>query len=190
MALAARRDATQPYVLHLTDDQLIARALDGDKAAFAALVERYQRPVNALAKRMLRHSADAEDATQETFVRAYVRLASYRTGSNFRAWLLAITAHWCIDQLRRHQPIPLDAFQSIVEKTDGPESQALRSERRREVRRQLAALPDNYREVIELRYWRDLSYAEVGAAIDEPPSTVRMRLFRAHRLMRAALTEL
>lgn len=189
MALPARRDATALHLVDASDDHLVARALDGDKAAFTTLVERYQQQVNALARRMLRQPADAEDATQETFVRAYVRLASFRMGSNFRAWLLAITAHWCIDQLRRHHPIPIDVFQSLVEKSDGPETQALRAERRREVRQQIANLPDNYRQVIELRYWQELSYAEVGTTIDEPPSTVRMRLFRAHRLMRAALGE-
>lgn len=178
-----------PLPPELSDDLLVGRALDGDKAAFTALVERYERPVHALARRMLQRPADAEDAAQETFVRAYLRLSSFRRGSNFRAWLLSITAHWCIDQLRRHQALPLDACQSIAEKTDSPETQALRAERRREVRRQIATLPDNYRQVLELRYWQELSYAEVSAAIDEPPSTIRMRLFRAHRLMRAALAE-
>ena len=189
MALPARHDAPALQVVDLSDDCLVARALDGDKAAFTVLVERYQQPVHALARRLLRQPTDAEDATQETFVRAYVRLSSFRAGSNFRAWLLAIAAHWCIDQLRRHQPIPIDIFQTLVEKSDGPEALALRAERRREVRHQLASLPENYRRVIELRYWQELSYAEVGATIDEPPSTVRMRLFRAHRLMRAALGE-
>ena len=176
-----------PFPLDLSDERLVARALDGDKAAFTALVERYRPPVQALAKRMLRHPADAEDAAQETFVRAYVRLATFRPGSNFRAWLLAITAHWCIDQLRRHHPLPLDACQSLDARDDSPETQAVRAERRREVRRQIAALPAHYRQVIELRYWQDLTYAEVGDALAEPASTVRMRLFRAHRLMRAGL---
>jgi RNA polymerase sigma-70 factor, ECF subfamily len=170
-----------------SDERLTALAREGSEAAFTALVERYRRPVHALARRMLRHPADAEDAAQETFVRAYVRLTTFRPGSNFRAWLLAITAHWCIDQLRRHQHASLDACQTLDARDDSPEAQALRAERRREVRRQLAALPDHYRRVIELRYWQDLTYAEVGDALAEPASTVRMRLFRAHRLIRAGL---
>ena len=187
MVLVASRDLPLPLSAAQSDEQLVARALDGDKAAFTALVERYRQPVHALAKRMLHQPADAEDAAQETFVRAYVRLASFRPGSNFRAWLLAITAHWCIDQLRRHQPASLDAYPSLDTRDDSPEVQALRAERRREVRRQIAALPEHYRRVLELRYWQDLTYAEVGDALAEPPSTVRMRLFRAHRLMRASL---
>jgi RNA polymerase sigma-70 factor (ECF subfamily) len=176
-----------PFPVAATDEQLVARALDGDKAAFSALVERYRRTVYALAHRMLRQPADAEDAAQETFVRAYVRLATYRPGSNFRAWLLSITAHWCIDQLRRHQPLSLDTYPALDARGDDPESHAIRAERQREVRQQIAALPGHYRQVIEMRYWRDLTYAEVGEAIAAPASTVRMRLFRAHRLMRAGL---
>jgi RNA polymerase sigma-70 factor (ECF subfamily) len=176
-----------PFPVPPTDEHLIAQAIAGDKAAFTTLVERYRRVVYALAHRMLRHPADAEDATQETFVRAYVRLATYRPGSNFRAWLLSITAHWCIDQLRRHQLVSLDNYPALDARGDDPETHAIRAERQREVRQQIAALPEHYRQVIELRYWRDLSYAEVGDAIAVPSSTVRMRLFRAHRLMRAGL---
>jgi RNA polymerase sigma factor (sigma-70 family) len=176
-----------PFPVTPTDDRLVAQAIAGDKVAFSTLVERYRRTVYALAHRMLRHPADAEDAAQETFVRAYVRLATYRPGSNFRAWLLAITAHWCIDQLRRHQHVPLDNCPALDARGDDPEAHTIRVERQREVRQQIATLPEHYRQVIELRYWRDLSYAEVGAATALPASTVRMRLFRAHRLMRAGL---
>jgi len=172
-----------------TDDQLVAWALVGDKAAFATLAERHKQAVYALAKRLLRHPSDAEDAAQETLLRAYTRLASYRIGSNFRAWLLAITAHWCIDQLRRRQTVALDPTQPLVADDDSPEVQAIRAERRREVCQQLATLPERYRGVIELRYWQELSYAEVGAVLAKPNSTVRMRLFRAHRLLRAALLQ-
>ena len=187
-APVARHSAT-PRPTTPPDDQLVAQALGGDKAAFAALVERYKQPVYGLAKRLLRHPSDAEDATQETFIRAYVRLASYRIGSNFRAWLLSIAAHWCIDQLRRRRTVALDLTQPLVAGDDSPEVQALRAERRREVRQQLATLPEHYRGVIELRYWQGLSYAEVSEVLAEPTSTVRMRLFRAHRLLRAALTQ-
>lgn len=169
------------------DDLLIARALAGDSAAFGALVERYKRPVHHLALRILRNPTDAEDAAQEAFVRAYVRLGTYRPGSNFRAWLLSITAHWCIDQRRRRGTVPLDdSSTERAARDDGeePEESYLRDERRREMRLQLAALPSHYRKVLILRYWHDLSYAEVSAAIGQPISTVRMRLYRAHRRLK------
>jgi RNA polymerase sigma-70 factor (ECF subfamily) len=184
---------TPPTVMYSattpSDDQLVGWALDGDKAAFTALVERYKQPVYTLAKRLLGNPSDAEDATQETFIRAYTRLASYRSGSNFRAWLLSIAAHWSIDQLRRQQAVALDLTLPLASDEDGPELLAMRAERRREVRQHLATLPERYRGVVELRYWQGLSYAEVGATLTEPTSTVRMRLFRAHRLLRAAMAQ-
>ncbi len=189
MDLAAQHSAPIPFPQTTPDDQLVAQTLAGDKAAFATLVERYKQAVYTLAKRLLRHPTDAEDAAQETFIRAYVRLSSYRTGSNFRAWLLSITAHWCIDQLRRHQTVALDLTQPLIAEDDSPETQAVRAERRREVRQQLATLPERYRGVLELRYWQDLSYVEVSEILAKPTSTVRMRLFRAHRMLRTALAQ-
>ncbi len=173
------------------DDALVARVLGGDGDAFAPLVERHQRPVYALALRMLGNAADAEDATQETFVRAYTRLATYRPGGKFGSWLLAIAAHWCIDHLRRR---PVASLEALVEGAgaagltvplagDSPETLALATERRVEVRGWLARLPASYRRVLVLRYWHELSYAEIGRALDEPVSTVRMRLLRARRAM-------
>lgn len=189
MALAARHDHARPRPPGPSDEQLVARARGGDGAAFAALVERYQRPVHALARRLLRHPDDAEDAAQETFLRAYTRLDSYRPGSDFRAWLLAIAAHRCLDQLRRKRAAPLAVDEVLAAPGDGPEEVLLRAERRREVARAVAALPAHYRAVVDLRYRQGYSYSELGPALGIPLTTMRMRLFRAHRRLRAALAD-
>lgn len=172
------------------DDSLVERALVGDTAAFVMLVERYKRPVYTLAYRLLGNPADAEDAAQETFVRAYTRLTSYQTGSRFGSWLLSITSHWCIDFLRRRRAVSLDAAGIVNAEPigpspadDHPESLALQSERQREVRQWLASLPEPYRSVLVLRYWHDLSYAEISETTGLPVSTIRMRLFRARQLL-------
>ena len=170
------------------DDQLVARTRAGDRAAFALLVERHQGMVYALAHRMLGSAADAEDAAQETFVRAYTRLGTYQPGGKFGAWLAAICAHWCIDHLRRTRAVPLDTVATgpgalSVGERQQPEALALRAERRMEVRDWLARLPAPYRRVLVLRYWHELSYAEIGRALGEPVSTVRMRLFRARKAL-------
>jgi RNA polymerase sigma-70 factor, ECF subfamily len=182
----------------LSDDELALRGAAGDGAAFVVLVERYKRPVYALAYRILGNSADAEDAAQETFVRAYTRLSTYQPGGRFGSWLLAITSHWCIDHLRRRRSVSLDsntALGGFLDKGELPEALALRSERQNEVRQWLLCLPEAYRLVLILRYWHDLSYAEISTATGLPVSTVRMRLFRARQLLmrqrgeqRAALT--
>jgi RNA polymerase sigma-70 factor (ECF subfamily) len=172
------------------DDSLVERTLVGDTAAFVLLVERYKRPVYTLAYRLLGNPADAEDAAQETFVRAYTRLTSYQPGSRFGSWLLSITSHWCIDFLRRRRAVSLDAAGIVNAEPIGPstadehpESVALQSERQREVRQWLASLPEPYRSVLVLRYWHDLSYAEISETTGLPVSTIRMRLFRARQLL-------
>lgn len=179
-----QEEATNDIAAAPGDDSLITRTLAGDHTAFETLVERYKRPVYRLALRLLANPADAEDAAQEAFVRSYVRLSSYKQGTNFKAWLLAITAHWCIDQRRRRKTISIEAIQAegmILTHGEEPEARFLKVEWQREVRSRLTALPEHYRQVLVLRYWHGLSYAEVGRALDEPTSTVRMRLFRAHR---------
>lgn len=172
------------------DDQLVCRILGGDSAAFVMLVERYKRPVYALAYRLLGNTTDAEDAAQETFVRAYTRLTSYQLGSRFGSWILSITSHWCIDFLRRRRAVSLDAPGNGATETilsgnsaDQPEILALLSERQREVREWLSSLPEPYRAVLDLRYWHDLSYAEISETTGLPISTIRMRLFRARQLL-------
>jgi RNA polymerase sigma-70 factor (ECF subfamily) len=173
-----------------SDDMLVVRTLDGDTTAFTALVERYKRPVYALAYRLLGNATDAEDAAQETFVRAYTRLTSYQLGSRFGSWLLAITSHWCIDSLRRKRALSLEAASegrgdlgTPASPEEQPEAVTLHRERQHEVRAWLNQLPAPYRAVIELRYWQDLSYNEISETTGLPVSTVRMRLFRARQLL-------
>jgi RNA polymerase sigma-70 factor (ECF subfamily) len=178
------------------DDELVARVRAGDHDAFAALVERHKRLVHSLAYRILGNAADAEDAAQETFVRAYTRLATYQPDGRFGAWLGAICSHWCIDTLRargrRVQTVALgkvpesDRFISQLEE---PEAHALQRDAHDEAQRWLAALPPKYRAVLVLRYLNDLSYSEIAAALGEPVSTVRMRLFRARAMLQQVVSQ-
>lgn len=171
------------------DDLLVARVLAGDRAAFAAIVERHRGPVRKLAFRMLDDADDADDAAQEAFVRAYVNLTKYRPGSSMRTWLLAITGNWCLDQLRRRKTnrrriVQLESVAESLESRDGtPESSLLRAELHSDLRRRLATLPEHYRLVLALRYEHDLSYSEISEALASPVSTVRMRLFRARQYL-------
>src|SRR5947209_4640331 len=118
----------------LDEAAVIARARRGDMAAFATLVERYQSPVYNLAYRMLGAAPDAEDAAQEAFLRAYRRLSSFQPGRKFASWLLSITAHYCIDQLRRSRGFQasldeVDAQVSLISAEPEPEALVLQHER-------------------------------------------------------------
>ena len=173
----------------MDENQCVARAISGDFGAFDYLVERYQKPVYNLAYRMLGNAADAEDAAQETFMRAYANLSSYQATRKFGTWLLSITSHWCIDRLRRRKVISLEFLQDISlvgGLSDGPEHELMVRENERDVQRWLAMLPEAYRLIIVLRYWHDLSYNEIADVTHLPLSTVRMRLFRARKLLAAA----
>ncbi len=173
----------------MDDLECVARATAGDLGAFDDLVERYQRAVYNLAYRMLGNAADAEDAAQETFLRAYASLSSYQATRKFGTWLLSITSHWCIDRLRRRKVISLEFLQDISlvgGLSDGPESEVMAREHERDVQRWLGLLPEAYRLIIVLRYWHDLSYNEIAEVTALPLSTVRMRLFRARKLLAAA----
>ncbi len=176
----------------LADEALVARAQAGDHAAFALLVERHQGKVYALACRLLGNAADAEDAAQETFVRAYTRLGTYRPGGKFASWLRAITAHWCLDlgraRRRRVQTVALGRVPEsdrFLPREDGPEELVAGRVTADEVQGWLAALAPPHRAVLVLRHLHDLSYDEIAAALGEPVTTVRMRLFHARRQLQA-----
>ncbi len=128
-------------------------------------------------------------------MRAYTRLGTYRPGGTFRAWLLAITAHWCSDLARaRRRRVPTVALGAVLDsdrflpQEAGPEERALGRAAADEVQGWLDALPPTDRAVLALRYLHDLSYREIAAALGEPLTTVRMRLFHARRRLQAVVS--
>lgn len=183
--LPPRGDAMPP-----SDDVLIARVRGGDQEAFGLLVERYKRSIYNLAYRLLGSSQDADDAAQETFLRAYTRLVTYTPDGRFGAWLSAICSHWCIDTMRsrrrRVQTVDLGRVPEsdrFISQMTGPEEAALMRDSRDRVQGWLAALPQQYRTVLTLRYFQELSYTEIAEVLGEPVSTIRMRLFRGRNLL-------
>ncbi|HIC93846.1 MAG TPA: sigma-70 family RNA polymerase sigma factor [Anaerolineae bacterium] len=164
----------------------IRRAMAGDREAFAHLVEAYQTPVYNLAYRMLGDPAEAEDAAQETFLRAYTRLNTYRPERKFSSWLLAIASHYCIDRLRRRRlqwPSLDEVTPCLASGDDQPEEAAIKQERRDEVQALLDELPAPYRATVILRYWYDLSYREIAEAMGITEGAVKSRLHRARRML-------
>src|SRR5215212_5898828 len=143
----------------------IEQALQGDRSAFGQLMHRYAGAVYNLAYRMLGNAEDAEDASQEIFIRAYTRLASFDRTRRFSTWLLSIGSNYCIDRLRRRRFAWLtldDVAFSLPSTERGPERSALIRDTQAAVQRALRQLPDNYRLVTVLRYWQDLSYDEIA----------------------------
>ena len=177
----------------MEEDIWVTGAMRGDQASFAHLVDQYKAQVYNLAFRMLGNPEDAEDAAQETFLRAYSQLRGYDPSRKFSSWLLSITAHYCIDQLRRRRFawVPIDIVDSLDwlwSDTAQPEQSAIDGEDRDEVRRLLHLLPAKYRLVLVLRYWQDLSYQEIAAITKMTEAAVKTRLHRAREMLSEHVT--
>jgi RNA polymerase sigma-70 factor (ECF subfamily) len=167
----------------------IIRAQRGSEEAFTELVEAYQTHVYNLCFRMLGNPESAEDAAQETFLRAYQHLHRYDQGRAFATWLLSIAAHYCIDRLRRRR----FAFTSVEEEeerggaeladaeAESPEEESIHREQREEMQRALTHLDSVDRAAIVLRYWHDCSEAEIAETLHLTVSAVKSRLHRARR---------
>jgi RNA polymerase sigma-70 factor (ECF subfamily) len=167
----------------------IEAARQGDRNAFGLLVEAYQGPVYNLTYRMLGDPHEAEDAAQETFLRAYRKLDSYDPARKFSTWLLSIASHHCIDRLRRRRLTWLSLEdeglppEAMVSHQPGPERRAMHSEHETHIQTLLDTLSADYRAVVVLHYWYDLSYEEIAQVTDSTISAVKSRLFRARRML-------
>ena len=172
----------------------VERAIAGDHTAFANLVAAYQGPVFNLAYRMLGNGGDAEDAAQETFLRAYDRLASYEPDRKFSSWILSIASHYCIDQLRRRRG-GMESLDDELGERDlpaaevEPEEAALLTEQERTLQHALSQLPPAYRLAVILRYWNDLSYEEIADATGSSVSAIKSRLHRARLMLAETIAE-
>lgn len=175
--------------MNLPDPQpsWIRAAQQGDPQAFTSLVETYQRPVYNLCYRMLGNAEDAEDAAQETFLRAYKSLGSYDCNRSLSTWLLSIAAHYCIDQIRRRR-LPLVSIEDLPvpdlpDKGLDVETKLGNKEERSRIRGLLEALEPTDRALVVMYYWYDFSYQEISQALKLTESAVKSRLHRARRAM-------
>jgi RNA polymerase sigma-70 factor (ECF subfamily) len=164
----------------------IEQARQGDQRAFGLLVQAYQKPVFNLTYRMLGNAQEAEDAAQETFLRAYSSLRQYQPEHKFSTWLFAIANHHCIDRLRKRRVSFVSIEDNpVLENMSGespqPERQALLVEQSVEMQKLLQELEPEYRMPLVLRYWEDYSYEEIATAMDITVPAVKSRLFRARQ---------
>lgn len=174
------------------DAELVARARRGDEAAFEQLVLRHQRYAFNLAYRVIGNYAEAEDVTQEAFVRAWRGLPGFRGQARFTTWLYRIVYNLCLNRLPRLrrellQAEPLE--EAVVNPAPAPPDVFEVQERLAFLHEELNRLPAKYRLVLTLRYLQDLSYAEIAAALDVPMGTVKTHLHRARRLLTERLRQ-
>jgi RNA polymerase sigma-70 factor (ECF subfamily) len=170
-----------------SDHELIAQSLGGDSAAFGALVLRYRKMLIGVSYRVSGDATLAEDIAQDTFIRVWDRLSTFRPQGNFRAWICRIASNMTIDALRRRKPMA-DVENTVLEAPgDQPETAALKSERAAAVRAALMELPEHSRMALVLREYEGLSYREIADGLDIPIGTVKSRLNDARRRLKVAL---
>ncbi|MDE2819643.1 MAG: sigma-70 family RNA polymerase sigma factor [Chloroflexota bacterium] len=174
----------------------VEAALAEDQDAFAELVYLFQDPVYNLCYRMLGDAGEAEDATQEAFLRAFLNLRRYDTKRSFKTWLMSIASNHCIDRWRkrRMQLVSLDdeptaAALALSSSDPLPEQAALSAEQSELLQSLLMKLEESYRLPLVLRYWYDYSYAEIAQLMDTTESAIKSRLFRARRTLADLLSD-
>jgi RNA polymerase sigma-70 factor, ECF subfamily len=175
----------------VTED-VLAKARSGDQAAFRVIVEGYSRDVFRLAFRITGNEEDAEDAVQETFLRAYRKLDGFEARSNFGTWLYRVTANTSIDVLRRRKrtegrttPLEDDAPSASI--APSQEKTVYGGQVRRRVESALSGLSDLERSAFVLRHFEEMSLAEVSVSLDTTVSATKQALFRAVRKLRKSL---
>ncbi len=164
----------------------VARCLTGDRAAFETLVRRYQQVLFTVALKLTGNVEDARDVTQNAFVRAYLKLDTYDPSRKFFSWLYRIAVNESLNARRgRRSHEPLEERIEADKESDPVE----RLETSGRVHAGLMALSKEYREVIVMRYFADLSYEEIAEAIGIPEKTVKSRLFSARQRLGEILRE-
>ena len=174
-----------------TDRRLILLAARGDQDAFGELVHHHQSSVFNIAYRMLGSHSDAEDVAQEVFIRAYRSFETFDTERPLMPWLKRITINVCLNRIKQNRPTPSvdDLRQQPEEPSPGPEAQTANREREAQVRTAILSLSPQYRAVIELRHFQDLSYSEISKVLDRPITSVKSDLFRARKILGEKLKE-
>lgn len=170
------------------DDRLLRGVADGDRSAFAKLRERHLNRVFSLALRVTGSRADAEDAAQEAFTRAWRKAASWQPGeAKFSTWLYRVTMNLCIDARRKPRAEQLDPDLPLADPAPGVESQMMAAEQEALVRNAMAALPERQREAMALCYTLGLSNAEAAATMEISVKAYESLLVRAKKDIRARL---
>ena len=167
-----------------SDNMLIEAFQQGDEFAFVALYNRYKGPVYAFCAKMLLDRAAAQDVMQETFVRVYEHRQRLRRAGSFKSWLFTIARNQCLNTLRRsNRYTEFDETAADVHAFDGetPFARLMKSEQVELVDRFLKELSPEYREVLVLREYQNLSYDEIAAVTRNAVSSVKSRLFKARR---------
>jgi RNA polymerase sigma-70 factor (ECF subfamily) len=181
-----------------SDEELVARSIGGDQESFNQLVLRWERPIYALAYRVIGREEDARDVCQETFLRAFRALNGFRGQAKFSSWLYRIALNLCRDWVRKERRTPviqapeeLEVLEmaALREPTPSVEDLVARRELTRVVERAMARLPEEQRTAIILKEYHELTFQEIADLVGCPLSTVKTRLYQGLSVLRRELAK-
>lgn len=182
---------------NLLDEDLARLAQQGNQDAFAELVKRYEKQIFSLAYRLIGDYDEAADLAQEAFIRIYQMLHRYDPEKRFFSWMYRVAQNTCLNAMQRRPSnvVPVERAEEYFSDTAAgeaaePERDYLNREIRRNIDRAISELPDNYRDIIYLRYIEDLSYQQIADKLGLPVSTIETRLFRGRKLLQQKLAAL
>jgi RNA polymerase sigma-70 factor, ECF subfamily len=178
-----------------SDEELVERFQSGDASAFDTLVRRWERKLHGAIYRLVGPGEDVRDLSQETLLKAYRGLRTFKKEARFSSWLYQIALNVCRDRMRRTRGKSLVSFDELSEAGEAGANQsgpsALDLIEARDLSRQVAAavraLPDEQREVVVLKEYQGLTFVEIAEALDVPLSTVKTRLYRGLGQLRQQL---
>ena len=181
-----------------SDEELVARSIGGDQESFNQLVLRWERPIYALAYRVIGREEDARDVCQETFLRAFRALNGFRGQAKFSSWLYRIALNLCRDWVRKERRTPvvqapeeLEVLEmaAVREPVPSVEDLVARRELTRVVERAMARLPEEQRTAIILKEYHELTFQEIADLVGCPLSTVKTRLYQGLAVLRRELAK-
>jgi RNA polymerase sigma-70 factor (ECF subfamily) len=184
----------------MNDLKIIESCLLGNTQMFSRLIDNYKNMVYNLAYRMSSSPHEAEDISQEAFLRAYQSLARFNPSYKFSTWLYQITLNIIRDRFKKKELnyVSLDApvesddsefYPQPADSTNNPEQIMTQKEDAQAIQQAILSLPLKYREVIVLRHLQDLSYIEIGNILKLPQGTVKVRLYRAREQLKKTLID-
>ncbi|MDX1446067.1 RNA polymerase sigma factor [Lishizhenia sp.] len=183
------------------DLQLVEMAKKGNQNAYAQLMDRYREPVYYMLLKMIKNNDDAEDLTIEAFGKAFNRLEQYSPSYAFSTWLFKIASNNCIDFIRKKR-VKVTSMDHAYSNQDGesvgmdfesegldPEEVIMKKQKVKMMRQVVRKLKPRYRDLIEKRYFQELSYDEIATEMDLPLGTVKAQLFRAREFLANMMEE-
>ncbi|MFC4354819.1 RNA polymerase sigma factor SigW [Chryseomicrobium palamuruense] len=179
----------------------IKQVLNGNQDAYAEIVDLYQSRLYHVCYRMLGNKHEAEDITQEAFLRAYINLHTFDQKRKFSTWIFRIATNLCIDRIRKKKPdyhldaqVPgtdgLDMYSQIAASEELPVEQLEKMEIQERLQYEISRLPDKYRSVIVLKYMEELPLQEISEILDLPLGTVKTRIHRGREALRKQMSQL